>query len=165
MPGSVLVSDQETQSIDDRLTPLPLVTKHGAERLTAYENLVRAVPATWAELTEITELSREIAASGTAPRRDGFNSGNDARWEGTDRVEDGLLHLSVGEVYDKWVAHEIPFNDPRVAAAMDWAGDVFYLPPVDPSVLGAFWAGVLGWVNGKSTREVLDAIDAAWPTS
>jgi alpha-glucoside transport system substrate-binding protein len=28
---------------------------------------------------------------------------------------------------------------------------------------GTFWTGIVDWINGTSTTEVLDAIEASWP--
>ena len=35
-----------------------------------------------------------------------------------------------------------------------------------PGVVGAgsFWTGMVDWVNGKSTEEVMATIDASWPS-
>jgi len=35
-----------------------------------------------------------------------------------------------------------------------------------PGVVGAgsFWTGMVDWINGKSTDEVLKTIDASWPS-
>ena len=33
-----------------------------------------------------------------------------------------MLRVNGPEVYDQWVTHEIPFNDPKVAAALDEVG-------------------------------------------
>jgi alpha-glucoside transport system substrate-binding protein len=30
---------------------------------------------------------------------------------------------------------------------------------------GTFWTGMVDWINGTSTEEVLDAIEASWPSS
>jgi alpha-glucoside transport system substrate-binding protein len=35
-----------------------------------------------------------------------------------------------------------------------------------PGVVGAgsFWTGMVDWINGKPTEEVLATIDASWPS-
>ncbi|MEO8262858.1 MAG: carbohydrate ABC transporter substrate-binding protein, partial [Pseudolysinimonas sp.] len=35
-----------------------------------------------------------------------------------------------------------------------------------PGVVGAgtFWTGMVDWINGTSTDDVLDAIEASWPS-
>ncbi len=35
-----------------------------------------------------------------------------------------MLRTQTPEVYDQWVNHEIPFNDPKVAEAVDRAGTI-----------------------------------------
>ncbi len=80
------------------------------------------IPAT---LDELTELSEQIAAdSGRQPWCVGLESGDATGWPGTDWVEDYVLRLHGPEVYDQWVTHGIPFNDPQVAEAFDAVGAV-----------------------------------------
>ncbi|THV43536.1 ABC transporter substrate-binding protein [Glycomyces buryatensis] len=79
-----------------------------------------AVPTTWDEL--IT-LSDEIAATGVTPWCAGFESGGATGWPGTDWIEDIVLREGT-DLYDQWVNHEIPFNDPQIVAAIDKAGTV-----------------------------------------
>ena len=79
------------------------------------------IPAT---LDELTELSEQIAAdSGRQPWCVGLESGDATGWPGTDWVEDYVLRLHGPEVYDQWVTHGIPFNDPQVAEAFDAVGE------------------------------------------
>jgi alpha-glucoside transport system substrate-binding protein len=80
-----------------------------------------AIPTTWDELKTLTQ---QIADSGVVdkPWCAGFGSGDATGWPGTDWVEDVMLRLYGPEVYDQWVNHEIPFNDPQVVAALDEVG-------------------------------------------
>jgi alpha-glucoside transport system substrate-binding protein len=78
-------------------------------------------PTTWAEL--IT-LSDTIAAKGVKPWCAGFQSGAASGWPGTDWIEDVLLRTGGAETYDKWVSHQIPFNDAQVKAAFDKTGEI-----------------------------------------
>ena len=48
----------------------------------------------------------------------GIESGDATGWPATDWVEDVMLRTAGAEVYDQWVAHEIPFNDPAIAEAL-----------------------------------------------
>lgn len=73
-------------------------------------------------LDELKALSEQIAASGTKPWCVGIASGDATGWAVTDWMEEFMLRLSGPEVYDKWVAHEIPFNGPEATAALDAAG-------------------------------------------
>lgn len=79
------------------------------------------VPETWDALIA---LSDQIAATGTKPWCAGVESGDATGWPATDWIEDLMLRTQTTEVYDQWTTHEIPFNDPRVAEAVDQAGAI-----------------------------------------
>ena len=80
------------------------------------------VPKTW---DEMVTLSQEIADDGTMkPWCAGFESGEATGWPGTDWVEDVVLRSQGPEVYDQWVNHEIPFNDPRIVDALNTTGEI-----------------------------------------
>ncbi|MFH8791053.1 extracellular solute-binding protein [Streptomyces sp. NPDC017941] len=79
------------------------------------------VPRTWSELMAVTE---KVAASGVTPWCAGVESAEATGWPVTDWIEDVLLRQQGTDVYDQWVAHKIPFNDPRVIRAMDTVGSV-----------------------------------------
>jgi alpha-glucoside transport system substrate-binding protein len=53
----------------------------------------------------------------------GFESGGATGWPGTDWIEDIVLREGT-DLYDQWVTHEIPFNDPRIVEAIDKAGSI-----------------------------------------
>ncbi|WJK34824.1 ABC transporter substrate-binding protein [Solwaraspora sp. WMMA2065] len=79
------------------------------------------VPETWDELIA---LSDEVATTGTKPWCVGVESGDATGWPATDWIEDIMLRTQTPEVYDQWTTHDIPFNDPRVAEAVDQAGSI-----------------------------------------
>lgn len=79
------------------------------------------VPTTWEELMA---LSDKIADSGQKPWCAGIESGDATGWPATDWIEDLMLRTQTPEVYDQWTTHGIPFNDPRVAQAVDRAGSI-----------------------------------------
>ena len=79
------------------------------------------VPTTW---DEMTALSDEIASSGTKPWCAGISSGDATGWPVTDWLEDVLLRDAGADVYDQWVKHEIPFNDPQIASSLDRVGEI-----------------------------------------
>ncbi|GAB7039749.1 MULTISPECIES: ABC transporter substrate-binding protein [Catenuloplanes] len=79
------------------------------------------VPTTWDELIA---LSDQIAGAGEKPWCAGIESGDATGWPATDWIEDVMLRTQTPEVYDQWVNHEIPFNDPKVAEAVDRAGTI-----------------------------------------
>ncbi|WP_449061837.1 ABC transporter substrate-binding protein [Planomonospora algeriensis] len=79
------------------------------------------VPETWDELMAASD---KIAAAGRTPWCVGFESGGATGWPGTDWLEDVMLRLYGPEVYDQWVTHAIPFDDPKVVKAAETAAAV-----------------------------------------
>ncbi len=80
------------------------------------------VPKTW---DEMMTLSKKIADDNAMkPWCAGFESGEATGWPGTDWIEDVVLRAEGPEVYDQWVNHEIPFNDPRIVSAFDKTGEI-----------------------------------------
>jgi alpha-glucoside transport system substrate-binding protein len=71
------------------------------------------------------ELSQTVADDGAMkPWCAGFEGGDATGWPGTDWVEDVVLRAQGPEVYDQWVTHQIPFNDPRIVEAMDTTAEI-----------------------------------------
>jgi alpha-glucoside transport system substrate-binding protein len=77
------------------------------------------VPTTMEELKALTD---QIVADGETPWCIGLGSGGATGWPATDWVEDMMLRTQPPEVYDQWVSNEIPFDDPRVVAAIEEFG-------------------------------------------
>ncbi len=75
-----------------------------------------AVPKT---LDEMKTLSDKIVADGGTPWCAGIESGVATGWVITDWFEDFMLRLNGPAVYDQWVQHKIPFNDPKVKVVAD----------------------------------------------
>lgn len=82
------------------------------------------VPTTLDELMALTEqIAADTADDPTIqPWCAGIESGGATGWPATDWVEDFVLRTAGPEVYDQWVAHEIPFNDPQIVEAIDAVG-------------------------------------------
>jgi len=82
-----------------------------------------AVPKTWDELMA---LSTKIATDDPKgkPWCAGFGSGEATGWVGTDWLEDLMLRTAGPDTYNKWVAHQIPFNDPAGATALAKVGSI-----------------------------------------
>ncbi|HEY9881686.1 MAG TPA: ABC transporter substrate-binding protein, partial [Leptolyngbyaceae cyanobacterium] len=80
-----------------------------------------AVPKTW---DEMLALSDRIAADGGKPWCVGIQSGDATGWVATDWIEDIMLRTAGPEVYDQWVAHEIPFNAEPVQTAFETFGNI-----------------------------------------
>lgn len=79
------------------------------------------IPQTWDELLT---LSDTIAATGTKPWCAGIESDAATGWPATDWIEDVMLRLHGQDVYNQWINHEIPFNDPQVVEAFDTVGEI-----------------------------------------
>jgi alpha-glucoside transport system substrate-binding protein len=82
---------------------------------TAFKAAGYEVPTTYDELVA---LSDKIVASGKKPWCAGISSGNATGWPVTDWLEDFVVRDNGPEVYQQWVNHEIPFNDPMIAASL-----------------------------------------------
>ena len=91
----------------------------------AFEAKGYKVPTTWKELMTLQD---KIAAEGVTPWSIGFESGGATGWVGTDWLEDTMLRTAGPDMYDKWVNHEIPFNDPVVVKALEYVGQVMLNP-------------------------------------
>lgn len=79
------------------------------------------VPETW---DDMLALSDEIVDSGMQPWCVGIESGEATGWVATDWLEDAVLRDAGAEVYDQWVNHEIPFDDPAIVESLDRVGGI-----------------------------------------
>jgi len=84
-----------------------------------FEDAGYEIPTTMEDLKALTD---QIVADGSTPWCIGLGSGGATGWPATDWVEDLLLRTQPPEVYDGWVDNSIPFNDPRIVAAIDEFG-------------------------------------------
>ena len=84
-----------------------------------FEDAGYEVPESMEDLKALTE---QIVADGETPWCIGLGSGAATGWPATDWVEDMMLRTQPADVYDQWVANEIPFNDERVVAAIEEFG-------------------------------------------
>ncbi len=81
------------------------------------------VPTTFDEFTALVD---QMAADGGAkPLCVGIESGQATGWTFTDWVEDMVLRQAGADVYDQWVNHEIPFDDPQIVTAMQTVVDLW----------------------------------------
>lgn len=89
----------------------------------AFKDKGYAVPQTFDELMTLTE---KIANDNkdAKPWCAGIGSGDATGWPATDWLEDMLLRTAGPDVYDQWVNHKIPFNDPQVAEALAKVGGI-----------------------------------------
>ena len=84
-----------------------------------FEDAGYEVPETMEDLRALTE---QIAADGETPWCIGLGSGAATGWPATDWVEDLMLRTQPADVYDDWTTNAMPFNDPRVVAAIEEFG-------------------------------------------
>jgi alpha-glucoside transport system substrate-binding protein len=111
-------------------------TFYGAPLMSSVKGFVWYSPSVFEEngweipttLDELDELTATIAETDVTPWCVGFGSGEATGWPGTDWLEDYVLRLHGPDVYEQWVAHEIPFNDPRIVEALDRVGDLIKNP-------------------------------------
>jgi alpha-glucoside transport system substrate-binding protein len=82
----------------------------------AFEEGGYEVPETWEEMQS---LSEEMAAAGDTPWCIGIESSDATGWVATDWIEDIMLRLHGGDVYDGWVENEVPFDSPEVREAIE----------------------------------------------
>lgn len=79
------------------------------------------VPETWAEMEALMD---EMVANGDTPWAIGLEAGAASGWPATDWIEDIMLRTAGPDVYDQWVAHEIPWTDPRIQEAFEIFGKI-----------------------------------------
>ena len=84
-----------------------------------FEDMGYEVPETYEDLKALTE---QIVADGETPWCIGLGSGGATGWPATDWVEDIMLRMNSPEDYDAWTTNDLPFNDPKVVAAIEEFG-------------------------------------------
>ena len=90
----------------------------------AFEEAGYEVPTTWDELIA---LSDQIIADGNgAPWCISMEHGDATGWVATDWIEDILLRTAPVEIYDQWIAHEIPFDHPEVLEAAEYMSQIWF---------------------------------------
>ena len=73
-------------------------------------------------MEDLKSLTDQIVADGGTPWCIGLGSGAATGWPATDWVEEMMLRTQPPAVYDEWVANTMPFDDPRVVAAIEEFG-------------------------------------------
>ncbi|MEI2776965.1 MAG: extracellular solute-binding protein [Tetrasphaera sp.] len=92
----------------------------------AYEETGQSTePTTLQDLTKATDA---IKAKGTAPWCMGWGSDAATGWVGTDWLEEYVLRVDGPAVYDQWVSHQIPFDDPQIVKALAEFGKLAKTP-------------------------------------
>jgi alpha-glucoside transport system substrate-binding protein len=120
-----------------------------------FEEAGYEVPETW---DEMMALADQMVADGNAPWCIGIESSGATGWVATDWVEDIMLRTAGPEVYDQWVRHEIPFNDPAVKNAVEIMGEIWLNPDY---VLGGTTA-ILTVPFGDAQTPMFDDPPGCW---
>jgi alpha-glucoside transport system substrate-binding protein len=107
---------------------------------------------------QLVSLSDEIKQDGTPPWCMGIEAGAGTGWVATDWIEEYVLRIGGPEVYDQWVAHEIPFNDPVVKEA---AQKVEELLLTQGNTLGGS-AGIVNTPFGEAGNPMFEQPPACW---
>lgn len=108
-------------------------TQYGMPVKSDLKSLVWYLPSVWAEkgyevpetLDGFFTLVDEMIANGDTPLCVGIESGPATGWPFTDWVEELVLRNEGADYYNQWLAHEVPFNDPPVVAAMTQVADLW----------------------------------------
>jgi alpha-glucoside transport system substrate-binding protein len=74
-------------------------------------------------MEELKALADRIVADGGTPWCIGLFSEGATGFPGSDWMEDLLLRSHPPELYDQWVSNEVPFDDPRIVAALEEMGE------------------------------------------
>src|SRR5690625_5860548 len=83
------------------------------------------VPQTWDDMMDLTQqISDDHGSDSVKPWCAGIESGGATGWPATDWIEDMVLRVGGGELYDQWVSHEVGFNDPQIVEAVDMDGAI-----------------------------------------
>jgi len=116
---------------------------YGAPMRMAVKSLVWVPKGAWEErdltveptsVQELIDIGDDLKGEGITPWCIGIEDGGATGWVGTDWIEEFMLRVNGPEVYDQWVKHEIPFNDPQVVAAFDAFQEL--LGPDDENAFG-----------------------------
>jgi alpha-glucoside transport system substrate-binding protein len=111
----------------------------------AFEEAGYTIPTTWDELIA---LSDQIVADGSTPWCISIEDSGATGWVATDWLEEIVLRTAGPEVYDQWVAHEIPFDDPAIVEALDTMGEIWLN---EDYVYGGTTAILTTWIGDTQT--------------
>lgn len=123
----------ELVTVDDQVLGVP--NKADLKSLVWYSPSVfeensYEIPETWDALMALQDTMK---ADGITPWCIGIESGEATGWPLTDWMEDLMLRVHGPDVYDQWVSHEIPFNDPRVREVAAMVEEIWF---TEGNVLG-----------------------------
>ena len=81
------------------------------------------IPETWDELMA---LSDQMVDDGHTPWSIAMESAGATGWVGTDWIEDIMLRIHEPQVYDDWIANDVPFDSPEVREAFEILGEIWF---------------------------------------
>jgi alpha-glucoside transport system substrate-binding protein len=91
----------------------------------AFEEAGYEVPKTWEDMIALSDqIVADNPDGSVKPWCAGIESGVATGWPTTDWMEDVMLREYGPDVYDQWVAHEIPFNGEEVGAVLEKVGTI-----------------------------------------
>ncbi len=106
-------------------------------------------PSTW---NDMITLSNTIVSASTTPKFPwamGVESGAASGWSGTDWIAQIFLEQNGADVYDQWVAHQIPWTDSRIKDAWNMWGTIVntqgYVPGGAATVLATNFQDASYW--------------------
>ena len=88
----------------------------------AFEEGGYEIPETFDAFLELTD---QMIEDGKTPLCVGIGSDDATGWPFTDWVEEFVLRLEGPDVYDQWINHEIPFDDPAIVGAAEAVYDLW----------------------------------------
>ena len=107
------------------------------------------VPSTWDDMITLSDTIVSADITPASPWAMGVESGAATGWAGTDWIAQIFLEQNGGDVYDQWVAHEIPWTDSRVKDAWQMWGDIVttqgYVPGGATTVLATNYQDASYW--------------------
>jgi len=89
------------------------------------------VPTTWEEMIALSDeivADREAGTHDAYPWSDAQEIGGGSGFPGSDWVQQIVLNQWGPDVYDQWIAHDIPYNDDRIKQSWELFGDIILDP-------------------------------------
>lgn len=119
----------DTGSVDGQLYALPVKAVNKAMiwyNPVTFSSNGWEVPGTWDQLIALSNTIVSANSTPAYPWAMGVDDGAASGWPGTDWIAQIFLSKYGGEAYDQWVAHEIPWTDPRIKDAWEIWGSIPY---------------------------------------
>lgn len=124
-------------TLEDQLVGLPVrlsVKSLVWYRTDVFQENGYEIPETWEDMVALTDQIRsDIGGEGGAPWCIGIENATATGWTLTDWIEDAMLRLHGGDVYDEWVGHDVEFTSPEVTEAFEQVADLWF---TEGNVLG-----------------------------